>query len=56
MLITCDNAVCFHVHVDENSPDNILKDVQPVFLEFWVEQVTTLLCQLVLDFCLHKYP
>lgn len=34
MLITCDNAVCFHVHVDENSPDNILKDVQPVFLEF----------------------
>lgn len=52
MLITCNNAVCFHIHVDENSPD---KDFQPVFLEFWVKQMTTLLCQLVLGLCLHKY-
>lgn len=25
MLITHENTVCFHVHVDEANPDNILK-------------------------------
>lgn len=34
MLITPENTVWFHVHVDEANPDNILKvweDLQPVF-------------------------
>lgn len=34
MLIMCTITVCFHIHMDENSPDNILGDLQPVFLEF----------------------
>lgn len=34
MLIRCDNTVCFHVCVDETNPDNILKDLGPVFLEY----------------------
>lgn len=34
MLITYDNTMCFHVHVDENCTYNILKNLKPVFLEF----------------------
>lgn len=59
MLITPENAMCFHVRVDEANPDNILKvwkDLRPIFWKFKVEQKTTLLCQLLLDLCLRKYP